>query len=337
MDQQRRVQVVLGEAERTDGLLRFVLEAEGFDLIGLASNEEELTRVLRGARPAVVVLDGGISALAALEARGSSGGAALVVVWPDGVSSVLAEERVEPNMAIEDLGNAVRRAADRVRRRERPIRVPEAAELAPVGLTEVVAEDRLPHPTPRRRRGRRAQLVVATATWLLVITALTAIATAVPNVVDLFSEPEHRRERPSVAPPVERRADGEESTPGPAEEPVRCDAATPGSGADRSDDRGNGDPARVQGCPPERGNNGGGAASGGGQPDDPGTQANGTGSSGGSPGNGVSPGEAAQTGDDGDVEPGSGGPGAEHGNADGGGSQQEHGRVKESDRQNEIG
>jgi uncharacterized membrane protein YgcG len=333
MDQQRRVQVVLGEAERTDGLLRFVLEAEGFDLVGLASNDEELTRVLRGARPAVVVLDGGISAVAALDARKSSGGAALVVVWPDGVSSVLAEERVEPNMAIEDLGNAVRRAADRIQQREQPIRVPEAAEVAPVGFTETVVEDWLEHPTPGRRRGRRAQLVVATATWLLIITALTAIASAVPNVVRLFSEPERRRERPVVVSPEERQAGSGASISGPAEEPGHCDEATPGSAADRSEDRGNNNPARAGGCPPERGNNRGGAASAGGQPDDPGSQANGQrngrGSSGGSPGNGVSPGEAAQTGDDGDVEPGSGGAEAEHGNAGGGGSQQEHGRAGE--------
>ncbi len=53
MQRERRVQVVLGEAERADGLLRFVLEAEGFDLVGMASNEEELSRVLRGAKPSV--------------------------------------------------------------------------------------------------------------------------------------------------------------------------------------------------------------------------------------------------------------------------------------------
>ncbi len=111
MDHQRTVQVVLGEAERTDGLLRFVLEAEGFDIVGLASDDHELVRVLRGARPAVVVLDGGISAAAALEARKGSHGAALVVVWPDGVSAAIAEERVDPYEAIADLGDAVRRAA----------------------------------------------------------------------------------------------------------------------------------------------------------------------------------------------------------------------------------
>jgi len=80
MEPQRRVQVVLGEAERADGLLRFVLEGEGFDVVGLASSDEELERVLHGARPSVVVLDGGISAAAALRARECLEDAALVVV-----------------------------------------------------------------------------------------------------------------------------------------------------------------------------------------------------------------------------------------------------------------
>ena len=68
IDRERRVQVVLGEAERT-GILRFVLEGEGFDIVGMASTDEELERVLLGARPSVIVLDGGISVAAALEAR----------------------------------------------------------------------------------------------------------------------------------------------------------------------------------------------------------------------------------------------------------------------------
>src|SRR4026208_277588 len=97
MDHQPRVQVVLGEAERTDGLLRFVLEAEGFDIVGLAPGDGELARVLRGARPTVVVLDGGISVAAALEAKQRSNGAALVVVWPDGASAGGAEGRGDPD------------------------------------------------------------------------------------------------------------------------------------------------------------------------------------------------------------------------------------------------
>ena len=204
MEPQRRVQVVLGEAERDDGLLRFVLEAEGFDLVGLASSDEELERVLRGARPSVVVLDGGISAAAALRCPGVLEDAALVVVWPDGISAVLAEERVEPSLVIEDLGDAVRRAVDRVRPPSEPVVVLDAdddttivvAQTQHGPLTE--AHDRADADARRRgrrRTGRRMQVLVAAATWFLVITALTAIATAVPHVMDTFRG--GRSERPS--------------------------------------------------------------------------------------------------------------------------------------------
>ena len=160
MQPQRRVQVVLGEAERADGLLRFVLEGEGFDLVGLASSDEELERVLRGARPSVVVLDGGISAAAALRARESLEDAALVVVWPDGISAVLAEERVEPSLVIEDLGDAVRRAVDRVRPPIEPVVVLDADDdtTVVVAQTQTDPAPRLtpvpaPTPTPGRDRG----------------------------------------------------------------------------------------------------------------------------------------------------------------------------------------
>ncbi len=192
MDQQPRVQVVLGEAERTDGLLRFVLEAEGFDIIGLASDDEELGRVLRGARPAVVVLDGGISVAAALEARRRSRGAALVVVWPDGVSAVIAEERVDPYEAIADLGDAVRRAVRRteldeeLERREGLIRVPDASDVAPTIVRPGLPRQREDRPEPARPRGRATRVLVAAATWMLILTALTTIAIAVPNALGLF-------------------------------------------------------------------------------------------------------------------------------------------------------
>jgi hypothetical protein len=341
MANERRVQVVLGEAERTDGLLRFVLEAEGFDLVGLASNDEELSRVLRGARPAVVVLDGGISATAALDARKVAEGAALVVVWPEGVSAVLAEERVDPSMAIEDLGDAVRRAVDRVPLREEPIRVPEAADPDPLLLDATVPEESIAPPSPRRRGGRPAQFLVGAVTWLLVITALTAIATAVPNALDLFSG--RGRERPSVAPPADRRA-GEENAPSDPtdpEPPARCEDATRGEGADRSDDRGNGDPVRAQGCPADRGNDEDRNAAGDGRPDDPRSQGNG-GNSGGSRGGGGSSDDA--TDGDGEDKPGGGaGKGEEHGggkaeeHAAGEGGQQGHGRAGERGRADDVG
>jgi hypothetical protein len=192
MDQQPRVQVVLGEAERTDGLLRFVLEAEGFDIIGLASDDEELGRVLRGARPAVVVLDGGISVAAALDARRRSHGAALVVVWPDGVSAVIAEERVDPYEAIADLGDAVRRAVRRteldeeLERRTALIRIPDAPDVAPTIVRPALPRQGENRPVPARPRGRATHVLVAAATWMLILTALTTIAIAVPNALGLF-------------------------------------------------------------------------------------------------------------------------------------------------------
>lgn len=342
MDQERRVQVVLGEGERTDGLLRFVLEAEGFDIVGLASNDEELSRIVRGARPEVVVLDGGISATAALDAKGSVQGAALVVVWPDGVSAVLADERVDPHMAIEDLGDAVRRAAHRVELQEEPIRVPEAAEPIPaIRIDASPVVERVP-PQPRRpRRGRRAQLLVAATTWLLVITALTAIAAAVPNALGLLSR--HGDGRPSSGSRVDRPVDeglerSEPADPADDGQPAACDAAvTRGNGADRSEGRGNSDPVRAQGCPPDREKTGGDKEKGGGRPDDPGSQGNG-GGSGGSSGNGGGDG----AGSDGAAEAGGGGSdqgntgdGEEHGSAGGGEKLEEHGRAGEGGRSTE--
>lgn len=278
MQRERRVQVVLGEAERADGLLRFVLEAEGFDLIGMASNDEELSRVLRGAKPSVLVLDGGISAAAALDARQRIDGAALVVVWPDGVSAVLAEERVEPHMVIEDLGDAVRRAAARVERAdtivvpeaETPLPAPEAA--VPRNVPPVGTEPEPALPQPWRRRGRVAQVLVAAATWLLVITAFTAIAAAVPQVVDTFRDRQNAP-RPSSVPRSERPADPASSTVTPpsgqegSAQPDRCEDEV--RGVDRAADEG--DSVQGQGCPKDRETKPKGSGAGG-KPEDAGSQ-----------------------------------------------------------------
>ena len=344
MDHQRTVQVVLGEAERTDGLLRFVLEAEGFDIVGLASDDHELVRVLRGARPAVVVLDGGISASAALEARERSHGAALVVVWPDGVSAAIAEERVDPYEAIADLGDAVRRAAHRAElngqaerreaeRRAALIRIPEARDVAPT-IVRGVPRVRRERPTPARSRGRRARLLVAAATWMLVLTALTTIAIAVPNALGIF--PGRGGAHPSVIGSVHRRpADPRpeekmttpERTPDDTAGPTSCDAqVTRHDRADRSDGQRSNRSRPPAGMPPrsraapwqeyereeyER-------EEGRGSPDDPGSKAN---------GNGSSKKEKPRDGDDGSQN--GGGNAVEHGNGGGSGSA---GKVKEKAR-----
>ena len=337
MQREGRVQVVLGEAERADGLLRFVLEAEGFDLVGLASSDEELSRVLRGAKPSVVVLDGGISAAAALDARQRIDGAALVVVWPDGVSAVLAEERVEPHMVIEDLGAAVRRAAARVERSD-TIVVPDAGTQEPVPhevpiplngpLVDIGPQPQVPQPW--RRRGRVAQVLVAAATWLLVITAFTAIAAAVPHVVDTFRG-RPNAPRPSSAPPSERPV-GPTVTPasGPQEvaQPGGCEDEVSGQGADRASDEGSGDAAPAQGCPKDREKTEKGSGVGG-KPEDPGSNGVGDGSSGGPPEEAGNPGQAPQEEDPLDGESGQS---EEPGNAGADHAQEERGRSGEAGR-----
>jgi hypothetical protein len=344
MQRERRVQVVLGEAERADGLLRFVLEAEGFDLVGLASSDEELSRVLRGAKPSVVVLDGGISAAAALDARQRVDGAALVVVWPDGVSAVLAEERVEPHMVVEDLGAAVRRAAARVERAH-TIVVPDAgpqeptAQESPVpqNVPVVEIEAQPPPPQPWRRRGRGAQLVVAAATWLLVITAFTAIAATVPRVVDTFRGTQNVP-RPSSAPPSERPA-GPTATPasGPEEDARsdRCEDDVSGQGAESAAD-GIGGAVRAQGCPEDRETPPKGSA-GEGKPEDPGSQAQGNGSQGGPPEEIGSAGQAPPEDDPSDGEVDEEAEGEEHGDAGAAHRQEERGRSGEAGRSDQHG
>ncbi|MGH2642273.1 MAG: hypothetical protein ACRDGO_11300 [Actinomycetota bacterium] len=336
MQREPRVQVVLGEAERADGLLRFVLEAEGFDLVGLASSDEELSRVLRGAKPSVVVLDGGISAAAALDARQRLDGAALVVVWPDGVSAVLAEERVEPHMVIEALGDAVRRAAARVERAD-TIVVPDVVTQEPAQETPVPQHDPVveignepPLPQPWRRPRRGAQVLVAAATWLLVITAFTAIAAAVPHVVDTFRG-KLNGPRPSSAPPSERPASQIVSPaiePEGSAEPNRCEDEVSGEGADGADGSADG-AVRAQGCPTDRERTDG--AGGGGKPEEPGRQG-GVGSSGGPPEETGDPGQSPHEDDPSDGVDDQRGKSEEHGNAGAEQALGERGRSGEAGR-----
>jgi hypothetical protein len=256
MDLQQRVQVVLGEAERTDGLLRFVLEGEGFDIIGLASDDQELMRVLRGARPAVIVLDGGISATAALEARRISPRSILVVVWPDGVSAVVAEEHVEPDLVISDLGDAVRRAGRRAELRKPPTPMPELLRRATTDRPVQAPVRNAPVRTtvPKQTRTGRRGLLVAAATWMLVITALATIAAAVPKAFD--RSPAERAPRRTPSGPVDQRPVETTTVPertGDVGKSDTCDTpAAPSDRADRSADLGSSDRVRGKGCSPDR-------------------------------------------------------------------------------------
>jgi CheY-like chemotaxis protein len=201
---ERRIQVVVGEAEPDAGWLRFVLEGEGFDVVGAASSDDELDRVLRGARPSVIVVDAGISALAAARALRRATEAALIVVWPEGVVAPLAEECVRPAAVVDRLGEAVRWAAGTVATREPPVDVAEELGRAirawrrEEPLTAPVGPPCSFEPVegPRRRRGRG--VLVLAATWILILTVLATLAVSVPKVMrerdpDRPSEP-----RPTV-------------------------------------------------------------------------------------------------------------------------------------------
>ena len=61
----QRVRIVVGEGRSSQqGLLRFVLVGEGYDVVADATNPAELARVLAAHKPDVVVLDDGIGATA---------------------------------------------------------------------------------------------------------------------------------------------------------------------------------------------------------------------------------------------------------------------------------
>ena len=105
--------VVLAEAD-APGSLHYLLEAEGFQVVGCASNEDELGRVLgQGVRPDVIVLDADVVATSSLVARQLAPEAHVIAVWPEAVQPPPGGERVDPRMVYEELGPAIRRHMDR--------------------------------------------------------------------------------------------------------------------------------------------------------------------------------------------------------------------------------
>jgi hypothetical protein len=105
------VRVVLAEIG-SPGPLHYLIEGEGFQVVGCASNDAELARVLTHVEPDVVVLDADISATSVLVAREEAPSSELIVLWPEGVQLPAGAERVHPRLVYQDLGPAIRRAAN---------------------------------------------------------------------------------------------------------------------------------------------------------------------------------------------------------------------------------
>jgi hypothetical protein len=96
---------VVGEGRSArKGLLRFVLEGEGYEVVGQATTSAELARVLTAQTPDAVVLDDGIGANAVQLAREAAPAAKILLVWPGAVVPVGADGRVEPSDVMRQLG-----------------------------------------------------------------------------------------------------------------------------------------------------------------------------------------------------------------------------------------
>jgi hypothetical protein len=108
----RRIRVVVGEGRTAQrGLLRFVLEGEGFDVVAEARGSADLSGAVEQQRPDVVVLDDGIGVMAVSMVHEVDPHAKVVLVWPSAVVPIGGDARVEPAKILRDLGPAVEQVA----------------------------------------------------------------------------------------------------------------------------------------------------------------------------------------------------------------------------------
>jgi hypothetical protein len=161
---QHHVRVVVGEGQSMrQGLLRFVLEGDGFEVVGEAATSAELARVLAIHQPDVVVLDDGIGATAVQMAHEVAPRTKVILVWPGAVVPIGGDARVEPSEVLRDLGGAVAHVAGvPIPAAEGFIRPDwvERVRKDPAALREMLAarggiESRRPSITELQRRGRR--------------------------------------------------------------------------------------------------------------------------------------------------------------------------------------
>ena len=104
----RPIRIVVGEGRTAQhGLLRFVLEGEGFDVVGEANGPADLPATLEANQPDVVVLDDGIGVTAVSMVHEVAPQAKIVLVWPAAVVPIGGDARVEPAKILRDLGPAV--------------------------------------------------------------------------------------------------------------------------------------------------------------------------------------------------------------------------------------
>jgi hypothetical protein len=122
----RRIKLVVGEGRTARrGLLRFVLEGEGFEVVREAHSVADLAIAVAEERPDAVVLDDGIGVVAVSMVHEAVPETKIVLVWPSAVVPIGGDARVEPAKILKDLGPTVRGVV--------PVGVGAAAGLAAVG------------------------------------------------------------------------------------------------------------------------------------------------------------------------------------------------------------
>ena len=133
-----RIGVVVGEGHPVrKGLLRFVLEGEGFLVLADASTAVELVQALAVHRPEVVVLDDAIGPTAVVLTREMCPDAKIVLVWPSDLAPINGDATVDPTQVLRELGPAVERACG----------LPEA-EPASANVRTMTFRPRSEHPHP---------------------------------------------------------------------------------------------------------------------------------------------------------------------------------------------
>jgi hypothetical protein len=226
------VRVVLAEAD-APGSLHYLIEAEGFRVVGCASDDVELRRVLeQDVRPDVIVLDGDISASAVLVARELSPSSHVIVIWPDGVQLPAAAERVPPRLVYEQLGSTIRRVAG-----ERQL--PEPIVVGSSGEPIASAEESDPG---LRRAASRVSVTTIMLVAAIVLTMGASFALDGWNAPDAAApsrstapKPTAVRSSPTASPATaQQQRDVQGSKPEPCPSAARSDRKVPNAHAGSS-------------------------------------------------------------------------------------------------------
>jgi hypothetical protein len=135
-----RIGVVVGEGHPVRrGLLRFVLEGEGYLVLADATTAVELVQALAVHRPEAVVLDDAIGSTAVVLTREMCPDAKIVLVWPPDLTPINGDATVDPTQVLRELGPAVERACGM------PEPEPETAIVR--SMASRARPERRPHPS----------------------------------------------------------------------------------------------------------------------------------------------------------------------------------------------